>query len=263
MFYRKAVDDANNTLLSDPNWNKYQLPYWRLSFDILVLSAGAWETFRSKSFTAGINEMMDVVELQRKSWSPEVSYTWDSFEQLAEMYLIRNLNGDTNLALSMYEQALKIYPNRFNSLAGAAKCADKLNDDVKASKYYGELLTLTDLPLPTIYLNGFNIDGTGDDVCSDTYTPTRKSALSDAEEYFLPKEVDDDYYRIDLVLYLFTIIFSIIVGIITTSMYFLKYNNTCMTNTSNKKNKNSIIEDNNYRHNLIPQNDSVDAFIDA
>jgi hypothetical protein len=42
------------------------LPYWRLSFDILVLSSRAWETFRSESFTAGINLMMNVVELQSK-----------------------------------------------------------------------------------------------------------------------------------------------------------------------------------------------------
>jgi hypothetical protein len=176
------------------------------------------------------------------------------------MYLIRNSKGDTELALSMYEQALNVYPNRYNSLSGAAKCADKLNNDIKASKYYGDLITLTALPLPNINLNGFDID----DSCSDSYTSTRRSGISDADEYFIPTEVDDDYYRINLVIYLITIIFSIIVGIITASMYFLKYNNRCMTNNPNSKFKNDpLVEENDYKHNLLPQRNEVDSLIDA
>ena len=43
---RQAVEDANSTLLADPLWNRHQLPYWRLSFNVMVESARAWEAFR-------------------------------------------------------------------------------------------------------------------------------------------------------------------------------------------------------------------------
>lgn len=136
---RQAVDDANATLLSDPLWTKHQLPYWRLSFNIMVLSARAWEAFRLVSMTEGVRLMQEVTALQMASWAPEVSHAWDSNEQLAEMLLMRNDDGDVGLALAAYEVAMGVYPNRYHSLAGAARCAELLEKGVLASKYYGQV----------------------------------------------------------------------------------------------------------------------------
>lgn len=133
---RQQVDNANELLLNDPDWNIHQLPYWRLSFNVMVASSHAWETFRLVSMDAGIAAMLEVVALQETSWYPEAAHTWDANEQLAEMYLIRDGPGDVELALSAYEHAMLSYPNRYHTLAGGAKCAETLGDVSKASLYY-------------------------------------------------------------------------------------------------------------------------------
>jgi hypothetical protein len=103
---------ANRTLCSDPAWAIHQLPYWRQSFDVMTLSAQAWETFRATSMDAGIAAMQAVQALQLASWAPEVAHAWDASEQLAEMYVLRGGEGDAASALAAYEQAIAVYPNR-------------------------------------------------------------------------------------------------------------------------------------------------------
>ena len=60
---------------------------------------------------------------------------------MAEMLLIRDESGDVAYALQVYEEAMAIYPNRYRSIAGAARCAERLGDDIKASAYYGDVST--------------------------------------------------------------------------------------------------------------------------
>lgn len=134
-----AVDAANATLYSDSDWQVHKLPNMRNFFDACVNSAHAWQTFRLDSFTAGIEAMESIVVQQEMGWAPEVAAAWDAHEQIAEMYLIRGQPGDVEKALSAYEIAVETYPNRYRSNAGAAKCADMLSIDVKASKYYGNV----------------------------------------------------------------------------------------------------------------------------
>lgn len=50
----------------------------------------------------------------------------------------------TALALEAYQRALKLYPNRFKSVLGAARAARGLNDRSLASRYYRQLLQLAD-----------------------------------------------------------------------------------------------------------------------
>ena len=83
-----------------------------------------------------------VVDYQIKKWAPEVAHTWDAREQLAEMLLIRGTKNDIIRALNSYEAAIATYPNRYQSLAGAAKCAELLGNDIKTSRYYGEVIIL-------------------------------------------------------------------------------------------------------------------------
>ena len=135
----RAVDAANEALLSDPDWVLHQLPYWRQSFTIMVDSAHAWETFRVESMGEGIVAMQAVVRKQESSWYPEIAHAWDANEQLAEMFLLRKEPGDVESALAAYEHALKSYPNRYRTLAGAGECAETLGDDVKATLYYGKV----------------------------------------------------------------------------------------------------------------------------
>jgi hypothetical protein len=175
---RQAVDTDNSTLFSDPDWKKYQLPYWRLSFNVMVKSARAWEQFRTVSFDAGIAFMEEVLQLQVDSWQPEVAHSWDAHEQLGEMLLIRRGAGDVERALEVYEAALDAFPNRYHTLAGAANCAQILKNRVKASKYYGALLSLTSGPFPSVSIQGLSLPA------CPTYEPSRRPEIAAATAYF-------------------------------------------------------------------------------
>ena len=174
---RQAVDDANAMLMSDPDWQRHQLPYWRFSFDVMVDSAKAWELFRTESPDAGIAAMQEVVAFQVGTWAPEIAHAWDAREQLGEMLLLRNAEGDIEQALAVYEAALETYPNRYNSLAGAAKCAAELDDATKASYYYSELLMVTSAPFPDITMSGLAPSS------CPTYASGRRPDMIDAENY--------------------------------------------------------------------------------
>jgi tetratricopeptide (TPR) repeat protein len=58
-------------------------------------------------------------------------------EMLADMLLELN---QPEQALAEYEKSMKIDPNRFNGLAGAARAAELAHQPVKANSYYAQLL---------------------------------------------------------------------------------------------------------------------------
>jgi tetratricopeptide (TPR) repeat protein len=62
-------------------------------------------------------------------------------ELLADMLLLTDQNKD---ALETYEAVLKKCPNRFNSLYGAGKAAEKSGNEQKAIHYYMQLSEITD-----------------------------------------------------------------------------------------------------------------------
>ena len=174
-----AVERANETLLGDPSWSKHQLPYYRLSFDVMVQSARAWKAFRAVSYDAGIEAMREVASSQMSSWAPEVSHCWDANEQLAQMWLLANsTTSNVMSALDAFETAHRIYPNRFHSLAGAGQCAEVLGDDAKTESYYGQLIALTSAPFPDTAVLGVATSTCGD------YAPDRRPELIQAHAYF-------------------------------------------------------------------------------
>jgi hypothetical protein len=62
-------------------------------------------------------------------------------ELLAEMLLDGNQPG---LALREFESSMKIEPNRFRGLAGAARAAQRAGDRAKANAYYTQLVSLAE-----------------------------------------------------------------------------------------------------------------------
>jgi hypothetical protein len=208
------LDTAYQTLIGDPDWKKYQLPYWRLSFDIMYQSAAAWKLYRIESFEAGIQAMLTVINFQMSTWAPEVGHMWDPHEQLAEMYLLRSSGTvDVENALAAYEAALAVYPNRYHALAGAGKCADLLNNNIKASRYYGDLLTLTGNPLPQMSLAGVSWPQ------CPTYQPNRRPGLVEANAYFAAIDAndsndDDDDSRINFKNGAFRLLLFVVVGLL-------------------------------------------------
>lgn len=95
----------------------------------------AWLAFAEKKNDEALRQMREVADTQDKVGKAEVDIP--AREMLADMLLELN---QPEQALSEYENSMKIDPNRFNGLAGAARAAELAHHPVKANSYYAQLL---------------------------------------------------------------------------------------------------------------------------
>ena len=95
----------------------------------------AWLAFAEKKNDEALQQMREVADTQDKVGKAEVDIP--AREMLADMLL--QLNQPQN-ALAEYERSMKIDPNRFNGLAGAARAATLAKQASKANSYYAQLL---------------------------------------------------------------------------------------------------------------------------
>jgi tetratricopeptide (TPR) repeat protein len=95
----------------------------------------AWLAFAEKKNDEALREMRDVADTQDKLGKQEVDIP--AREMLADMLLELDKPQE---AMAEYEKSMKIDPNRFNGLAGAARAAELAGRADKANTYYGQLL---------------------------------------------------------------------------------------------------------------------------
>ena len=95
----------------------------------------AWLAFAEKKNDEALRQIRQVADTQDKVGKAEVDIP--AREMLADMLLELN---QPEQALSEYEKSMKIDPNRFNGLAGAARAAELAHQPVKANSYYAQLL---------------------------------------------------------------------------------------------------------------------------
>jgi tetratricopeptide (TPR) repeat protein len=95
----------------------------------------AWLAFAEKRNDDALQLMRQIADTQDKVGKGEVDIP--AREMLADMLL--ELKQPEN-ALAEYERSMKIDPNRFNGLAGAARAADLSHQPAKAATYYAQLL---------------------------------------------------------------------------------------------------------------------------
>ena len=95
----------------------------------------AWLAFAEKKNDEALSEMRQVADEQDKVGKAEVDIP--AREMLADMLLESNQPEE---ALVEYEKSMKIDPNRFNELAGAARAAEMAHQPKKANFYYAKLL---------------------------------------------------------------------------------------------------------------------------
>lgn len=95
----------------------------------------AWLAFAEKKNDEALQQMRQVADTQDKKGKQEVDIP--AREMLADMLL--ELKQPEN-ALAEYEKSMKIDPNRFNGLAGAAQSAETAHQAAKANSYYSQLL---------------------------------------------------------------------------------------------------------------------------
>ncbi len=95
----------------------------------------AWLAFAEKKNDEAVRLMRQVADTQDQVGKGEVAIP--AREMLADMLLALN---QPEQALAEYEKSMKIDPNRFNGLAGAARAAELAHDPAKATTYYAQLL---------------------------------------------------------------------------------------------------------------------------
>ena len=95
----------------------------------------AWLAFAEKQNDEALRQMRQVADVQDKMGKAEVDIP--AREMLADMLLELN---QPQVALVEYEKSMKIDPNRFNELAGAAQAAELVHQPEKANSYYAQLL---------------------------------------------------------------------------------------------------------------------------
>jgi tetratricopeptide (TPR) repeat protein len=95
----------------------------------------AWLAFVEKKNDEALRQMREVADTQDQGGKAEVDIP--AREMLAEMLI--DLKQPEN-ALAEYEKSMKIDPNRFNGLAGAAQAAEMAHQSAKANSYYAQLL---------------------------------------------------------------------------------------------------------------------------
>ena len=95
----------------------------------------AWLAFAERNNDEALRQMRQVADTQDKVGKQEVDIP--AREMLADMLLQLN---QPEQALVEYEKSMKIDPNRFNGLAGAARAAELAHQPAKANSYYAQLL---------------------------------------------------------------------------------------------------------------------------
>jgi tetratricopeptide (TPR) repeat protein len=95
----------------------------------------AWLAFAEKRNDEALQQMRQVADTQDKAGKAEVDIP--AREMLADMLLELN---QPEQALAEYEKSMKIDPNRFDGLAGAARAAELAHQPVKENSYYAQLL---------------------------------------------------------------------------------------------------------------------------
>ena len=107
--------------------------------NIQITTVNAWIEFKKANSEKAIELMKEAVQMENSTTKHPVTpgEVLPAGELLGDMYLAMKRPSD---ALAVYESDLKIHPNRFNSLYGAALSAKEIGDNKKAAQYFGILL---------------------------------------------------------------------------------------------------------------------------
>jgi hypothetical protein len=115
-------------------------PYWAEQIEIQRRAAAAWTARAEGKADDGFALMRAAVELEaateKHNITPGPIVT--ARELLADMLVEA---GQPAAAVQGYEASLRVAPNRFKSLYGVARAAERAGDRAKAKEYYGKLLT--------------------------------------------------------------------------------------------------------------------------
>ncbi len=126
--------------------------YWAEQIEIQRRAAAAWTARAEGKADEGFVLMRSGVELEASTEKHNITPgpIVTARELLADMLMEA---GQPAAAVAAYEASLRVAPNRFKSLHGVARAAERAGDRAKAREYYAKLLstaTAADTPRPEL-----------------------------------------------------------------------------------------------------------------
>ena len=126
--------------------------YWAEQIEIQRRAAAAWAARAEGKAEEGFALMRSAVELEASTEKHNITPgpIVTARELLGDMLLEANQPGP---AAEAYEASLRVAPNRFKALHGAARAAERAGDRERAKTYYGKLLATAgaaDTPRPEL-----------------------------------------------------------------------------------------------------------------
>jgi len=111
--------------------------------EIQIKTSQAWLSLRRNDLKKGLLLMQEAVEIEKVTSKHPITPgdILPAIELLGDMFLELNKPEE---ALVAYEENLKVHPNRFNGIYGAAIAAKQLGNNKKAALYFEQLLELTE-----------------------------------------------------------------------------------------------------------------------
>jgi hypothetical protein len=116
-------------------------PYWEQQVEIQLTVVEAWTKYAAGKRDEALAQMRAAADLEDRTEKHPVTPgpIIPARELLGDMLLDA---GKAKEALAAYEHSMKLEPNRFRGIAGAARAAEQAGDKATAQQYYKRLLEL-------------------------------------------------------------------------------------------------------------------------
>jgi len=132
----EKLDSIHNILKDSPS-----VAYWAKQVEIQKTAVKGWQMYAAGAKSDGLAILNEAAVLEASTEKSPVTpgELLPVREMLGDVYLSEN---NPQMALENYKLTLERNPNRFNSLYGAGKAAELLDDKEEAKRFYASLLEL-------------------------------------------------------------------------------------------------------------------------
>ena len=138
---RAAQSEQTLASLRDAAW-KLNNVYWANQIEVQRREVAAWISEKAGNKSEAFSKMQSAAELEEGMDKDAVTpgAVTPAREMLAELYSLENKPKES---LAEYEAVLKVAPNRFNAVYGAARAAEASGNNEIAKRYYQKLTEIS------------------------------------------------------------------------------------------------------------------------
>jgi tetratricopeptide (TPR) repeat protein len=136
-----SASQAEHTLATLRDSAVSQSPYWSNQIEVQRREVAAWIGEKNGKTADAITSMRSAADLEESMDKHAVTpgAVIPAREMLAELLLLHHRNSES---LAEYQAVLKIAPNRFNALYGAANAAEASGNAAAANQYFRKLIEI-------------------------------------------------------------------------------------------------------------------------